>query len=218
VRAALAVLLIYSRATAGAVLSGIPVNLRLHRIARSGPARRARQQAEDGLRERIAATAAAVPSARLLCVRLEDYVTREPRFAPYLFARTGTRTDAERDPAAMNGTVYAEAYFGTAAATDEVLRELAADAPGKWWARGSSWRATPYATWESDRPGHPIRWRPARSGRGPTVIRHRDTTDPPAWSLAESRTAFPTVMRWTSHSGYLTVPRRPLTRRMFRRP
>jgi hypothetical protein len=213
VRSALAVLLIFGRAAVGAVFSGIPVNLRLHRIARSGPVRRARREAEDALRERIAAAAAALSSARLVCVRVEDRVVRERRFAPRIFGR---RPAGPAGGGAMRGTVYAAAYFAGGGAMDE--RELAEGLAGEWRAGGSTWSATSFATWEYDRAGHPVTLPPPRRGRGPEVILHREAVAPPGWSPGDARgPATPTLMRWTSQLTYLTTPRWPLLHRLSHR-
>lgn len=204
----LAWLLIMGRAAVGAVFSGIPLNARLRRIARSRRAAAARRAAEAELRERLAAVTAQLrdrvgeaaadlppagapsaggPSAPLVFAAFEDCVRRPNRFTPHIFPA------GPPDPAALRGTIRVTAYFGTHAA--------AGDVPG-------------LVRDELDRPLPEHDW---TCGAGPAVIRHRAFLEPPDATVAGARAAYGAVFRWESSEVYLTVLRRPLLARLFRR-
>ncbi|CAG7647430.1 hypothetical protein [Actinacidiphila bryophytorum] len=207
----LGLLLIHGRAVRDAATCGIPSNARLHLAVRSRQVRRARAAARAELRERVAAVAAAVPSARLLCVRIDDRALRPPRYAP----RIGGPPGGPEGPA-LTCTVFAEAYFGTDAAPEQVAAELVAGPTGAWRRRGNSWICEPFAHWESDLQDRPLRWRRGPSPRALAVIRRDERTEPAGWSISDARSRHRTLLRWSSHTGYLTLPRHPWRRALRR--
>ncbi|WP_327289082.1 hypothetical protein [Streptomyces sp. NBC_01198] len=202
-------LLIHGRAAWEAAVCGIPSNARLHCTVRSRRIRRDRTRAAAELHERIAAAAAAVPSARMLCVRIDDRALRPARYVPRI-----DRPPGGPEGPALTGTVFAEAYFGTDADPGQVTAELVAGATGSWRPRAASWICEPFAQWEQDLPHRPLRWRPGPGPHAVAVIRRDERTVPAVWSLADARTQYGTLLRWSSHTRYLTVPRHPWTHRL----
>ncbi|MBM9506668.1 hypothetical protein [Actinacidiphila acididurans] len=209
---------LFVRQAAATVFNGIPSNARLHLTVRSRRARLARERAWTDMRERIDELATAVPSAHLVGWRYVDRATRASRVRKLPMFGSGPRGT---ELLALTGSLYAEAYFGTDADPEPMLRKLNADT-----AHPLLWRAThrpgwPAGRWDQDSPHDPLLRDAMPSTRSRLVILRTERTEPAGWSLDSARTQYGALLRWSAHTTYLTVHRHPwlrgLQRRLWRR-
>lgn len=203
--------LVRGRASWEAMTSGIPCNVRLRRIVRSRRVRDERTRAEAQLREQIAGIETAMPSARLLCVRLVDRAHRPARYEP----RIDNVPPGPRSPA-LTCALYVEAYFGTDMDPERLADELISGTPGSGRRRGASWVREPGGRWDCERPGQPLTLRLAPRPLDRAHFRREARTDPADWSLDDARTRHGTLLRWSTSTTYATVPRYPWLRRLRR--
>lgn len=194
------------RQAAATVFSGVPSNARLHLTVRSPRVRRARRQAWADLRARVDATAAAVPSAHLLCCRYVDAASRVSRSGNVSMFGSGGRV---KGALALVATLSAEAWFGTDADPEQALRELTGSTDGPWQQRPRGWFSPPNTRWERDSTGRLLTWEEGSRRRNRHIILRTERTEPADWSITGARAQYGTLLRWAEFTAYFTVPQRP---------